>query len=945
MQRNPPPGFAGFSPNRNFSPRHSPGGSRSPTQGNNFNAGHGQNQNRGGGGFYQQRGERPGFNGNQTRQTVQSMQNQDVRRENGVCSLFTIEVKPGSKAYRYDVDIIISSNSKSLTKASDSGQRALNRALCYEIMSKAYGLTRGFGMAPNSEVVYDNRCTMYTSSPIELSTNQIPVGQNLVSDFIKRYVKEPNFVVSLVQNNTGHIIDLCDLSQYITKASLLQEDRSLRTFLELATNQYAINTKRYIAYNGGKLFEVSNENDELVGNGMVLKSGVVKGVRVVENHGQPTPALVLDAKVCPHFVKQTLAQTILELNNRQPPQPADHPRILKTLQDVRVEVLYAPHRSFGVGQFSPKPLSQMKAVFNGQTVPMVEFFKLRYKIDLRYPHLPGVIPNTPRQQGKPIEIFPMEQLMVMPGQIVPLEKMPKGLSDKLLRVNSILPRERMTKIMRHANMLAVFDTRNAVLHAFGITVSSTSNEVVIGVRPCPRIRYGNDQVVNADPNKANWQREGQHKKYIQGSNITNWLLLCSQDCEQLVRKFVELFMRMAERKGVHFSQPIIRTFAPGRTEWGDVFTKCINSNIEFVMLFDSKTIDSHGLLKYYEARYKIITQHVTIERVTLVVNESKNQILENILKKTNCKNFGLNYEPVMENCAMKLDLNLNEILVIGYDVAHPGPVTAQERRILRVNGLTMDSMDPSVVGICANMAKHPYAFVGDYFYQESRKEAVDALQLSERIKWILNTLRKNRPGMQKPPKHMFVLRDGLSEGQFAMAIEIELEAIRKGCRMASSTYNPEITFVIGTKRHFKRFFAVRDGRVENLAPGSVITEKFVRADCPEFFMQSHFPLKGVGKTVQYAVPVNEIGVTDDQLQAFLNGMCYNHQIVDMAVSLPEPVYQADELAKRGRNNFMTMKKVEPQAMPRLENRLIDHRTLTEQISYMNNRLCGTRFSA
>lgn len=65
---------------------------------------------------------------------------------------------------------------------------------------------------------------------------------------------------------------------------------------------------------------------------------------------------------------------------------------------------------------------------------MVEFFKLHYKVDLRHPNLPGVIPNTPRQQGKPIEVFPMEQLMVMPGQIVPLEKMPKGLSDKLLKV-------------------------------------------------------------------------------------------------------------------------------------------------------------------------------------------------------------------------------------------------------------------------------------------------------------------------------------------------------------------------------------------------------------------------------------------------------------------------------------------------------------------------------
>jgi len=53
--------------------------------------------------------------------------------------------------------------------------------------------------------------------------------------------------------------------------------------------------------------------------------------------------------------------------------------------------------------------------------------------------------------------------------------------------------------------------------------------------------------------------------------------------------------------------------------------------------------------------------------------------------------------------------------------------------------------------------------------------------------------------------------------------------------------------------------------------------------------------------------VNEVGIGPDQLQAFLNGLCYSHQIVNSAISLPEPIYQADELAKRGKNNYATMK--------------------------------------
>jgi len=69
----------------------------------------------------------------------------------------------------------------------------------------------------------------------------------------------------------------------------------------------------------------------------------------------------------------------------------------------------------------------------------------------------------------------------------------------------------------------------------------------------------------------------------------------------------------------------------------------------------------------------------------------------------------------------------------------------------------------------------------------------------------------------------------------------------------------------------------------------------------------HITLQGVGKPVEYNIPVDEIGLSQDQLQAFLNALCHSHQIVNMAVSLPEPIYQADELAKRGSDNYKAMK--------------------------------------
>lgn len=52
--------------------------------------------------------------------------------------------------------------------------------------------------------------------------------------------------------------------------------------------------------------------------------------------------------------------------------------------------------------------------------------------------------------------------------------------------------------------------------------------------------------------------------------------------------------------------------------------------------------------------------------------------------------------------------------------------------------------------------------------------------------------------------------------------------------------------------------------------------------------------------------VNDAGLRMDELQAFVNMLCHTHQIVNLAISTPEPVYQASELAKRGSSNYAEM---------------------------------------
>jgi len=91
--------------------------------------------------------------------------------------------------------------------------------------------------------------------------------------------------------------------------------------------------------------------------------------------------------------------------------------------------------------------------------------------------------------------------------------------------------------------------------------------------------------------------------------------------------------------------------------------------------------------------------------------------------------------------------------------------------------------------------------------------------------------------------------------------------------------------------------------------------------------------------------VNEPELSQDVVQAVLNSLCYEHQIVYSAVSIPEPVYQADELAKRGMEIFKELRALIPNRIPRRDDGTLDFQQLNDYLSYKNSKLESTRFTA
>ncbi|KAH7705858.1 hypothetical protein AAVH_26929 [Aphelenchoides avenae] len=93
--------------------------------------------------------------------------------EDGIATLFKIDIKPGSVVYRYDVEVFRMDSKgqpRSLAKGADDGQRSQNQTICRVLVRLAFEKSQHFGWGSQDETtyVYDFKTMLWTPKPIEL---------------------------------------------------------------------------------------------------------------------------------------------------------------------------------------------------------------------------------------------------------------------------------------------------------------------------------------------------------------------------------------------------------------------------------------------------------------------------------------------------------------------------------------------------------------------------------------------------------------------------------------------------------------------------------------------------------------------------------------------------------------------------------------------------------
>ncbi|KAE9551210.1 hypothetical protein FO519_005577 [Halicephalobus sp. NKZ332] len=881
----------------------------------------------------------------------------------GEGAIFPINVVPGSFAYRYDVEIL---HQKTNPKDGETMDRLIKeqgdmrtRQLCYAILSVVMEQTENFGNK-NIQVVYDNQTTMYVSSRFS------PVHTTIVKDDLPDEIANlisgnSTITINITPNEKMDKVDLSDYSQYESRELLLDEDQTVRQVLEMILSQGAVDGGHYTMFKNGQLYR--NETN-LLERGFCTRVGTQKGVRMIDieeknKKGEIVksikPALVIDFKKSPFYCNGNFLTNVLDFirNSRG---GNDWAEAEKAFKGLKVSPVYQKNRVLRFSNFTKQLVSEMSITMDEGKMSLVDFYTKKKHYPIKEPNFPAA---TCGRMGD----FPLEVLTILPDQRVDLQFIPPYIRDRVHQLNAVEPQQRYDIIMDEVHNL---NFNNGITSGFGISLEfePVKATVLRFDRPeKPKIKVGGGRIIEPD-------EEGRFNlgrgTFYSPAKIDKLIVLFPGELDgQMIKEFVERFVNEAKNRGITFQFPPKpdRSNTNSRklrfSDWSEKFEKYKEDGVQCVMFIDKKSDESsHKMLKLVESHHKIITQHVTEEVVRKVVEKNQNITLNNILLKFNVKNGGINYVPQFSASARRLDINTGNILVIGYDVSHPTGTSFREREERAEQGFDSETKDPSVVGITVNSAKEPSIFVGDFFYQATRKESLDREELRKRTKNILTKIAQNR----KLPEVFVILRDGISEGQFKMACEEELPAIQKGCFDFNQSYKPKFLFIITTKRHHKRFFEGENGEFSNPMAGSFVDNKVVRPDCIEFFMACHKAIKGTAKFVQVSVVRNDPDFKSDEIKHFLHSLCYGHQIVTSPTSLPTPIYIADELATRGSEiynalkedspNFIPWKKteiekrnVETGALEKIIVEEINYLGLTHMLSYSEGKLSNIRFNA
>ena len=186
----------------------------------------------------------------------------------------------------------------------------MKQAFCYDFLSEVLYQTQLFDSPADHEpsFVYDCKSILYVSRQIRCEFEEFIYPREQWRQELQDSCPHLSFTVQ-INFSKPIVLDLRDPRFFEPTGSSGREDRELRGFLELLTNQPIVDNSNAISRTGQVFFKNECVETSL---GMSFYRGVKKQCRLVTDRGRHVMKLVIDPVISPFYTAQTLAKSMME---------------------------------------------------------------------------------------------------------------------------------------------------------------------------------------------------------------------------------------------------------------------------------------------------------------------------------------------------------------------------------------------------------------------------------------------------------------------------------------------------------------------------------------------------------------------------------------------------------------------------------------------------------
>ncbi|KAF7828018.1 Protein argonaute 7 [Senna tora] len=568
----------------------------------------------------------------------------------------------------------------------------------------------------------------------------------------------------------------------------------------------------------------------------------------------------------------------------------------KALKNIRVFVCHREtvqrYRVYGLTEETTENL--WFADRDGKNLRLMSYFKDHYNYDIQFSKLPCLQIS----RSKPCYL-PMELCVICEGQKF-LGKLSDDQTARILKMGCQRPRERKA-IIEGVMRGTVGPTSGNQEGEFKLQVSREMTRLTGRILHPPKLKLGDGgHVTKLIPSRHDRQWNLLDGHVFEGTKIERWALIGfggTPEQKSNIPRFINQLSQRCEEMGIFLnkntitcpyfeSSQVLNNVSLLESKLKKIQRAASNNLQLLICIMERKHKGYADLKRIAETSIGVMSQ------CCLYPNLSKlsSQFLANLALKINAKVGGCTvalYNSLPSQIP-RLFQHDEPVIFMGADVTHPHP---------------LDDHSPSVAAVVGSM-NWPTAnkYISRIRSQTHRQEIIQ--DLGAMVKELLDDFHQE---VNKLPRRIIFFRDGVSETQFYKVLQEELQSIKGACSRFSG-YKPLITFAVVQKRHHTRLFPFETHQsstqnqfcYENIPPGTVVDSVITHPKEFDFYLCSHWGMKGTSRPTHYHVLWDENQFTSDELQKLVYNLCFTFVRCTKPISLVPPAYYAHLAAYRGR---------------------------------------------